>query len=618
MQGPRSAGWLAGILLALSVAVADDQLEGELDSPEQLVDSCERFEHGDPTRAIGLAAQAESLLAQEPDPALLHRVLGCRAWALTALGRTGEARAMLPSMSAITEQLVEPADQVNALRRKAALHHRTGDIESSAELLGRALEIAERHDLRTLRIGLLTNMGVFHSEASQHDLALNYYYRALELVQSGDDPAQQLPIRYNMGLTYRGAGNLDQASEVFAGLIEPLEAPGMEIRLASLLLTLGSIEQERGELDAAQAYLDRSAALHEALENPGEYASLLVTQAQLDLARGELDQALLRSDEALARARESDHQFTVRSALRTRSNVLLAADRADEALVLERERAALAEQYLRDQQRSRLNELEAELGVVLRERELVELRQAGELQRVELERQAQRQQVGMALIIAFLVLGVGLIVWQRGHNRSLHRLSRTDPLTGLPNRRHMTELLARAGADEQMTVMLLDLDHFKKINDDYGHDLGDRALVALADCLRQFAGEHAARAGRWGGEEFLLLVRERRRDRAVLLAAELLEKIANIEVGRVSGPPLKITASLGFVPLASTSSHSGQEFWEPALLIADQLMYKAKQAGRNRYFGAWPNHPDAALHPRRLDEQVQLGECEIFEGGGGS
>ncbi|TVQ41669.1 MAG: diguanylate cyclase [Wenzhouxiangella sp.] len=614
MRGMPSAAWFAALAFAFSTVVAEPGPDGEHLSPEELTNECERFEHGDPARAIDLALRAEAALVSEPDPAILHRALGCRAWALTSKGRTAEARALLEPMKGLSEQLLEPSDQVTALRRMAAIYHRIGDVSSTTDFLGRALRIAERHDLRTLRIGLLANMGVLHSEGGQHDLAKQYYYRALELWEPGDDPGQQLPIRYNLGLTYRGAGNLDSASEVLGGLIDSLEEPGMEVRLASLLLTLGIIEQQRGELDAAEAYFSRSAMLHEELANPSEYSSLLSSQAGLYLARGQVDQALERSEQALKMARKSDHQFTIRDALRIRSNALVAAGRHAEAIPLERERAELTEQYLRDQQRSRLNELEAELGVALRERELVALRRDRDLQRVELERQVQRQQIGMVLVIGFVVLVLGLVLWQRGHNRHLHRLSRTDLLTGLPNRRRMTEWLGQADKDGRITVMLLDLDHFKQINDNYGHDLGDRALIALAGCLRRFALEHAAQAGRWGGEEFLLLIRVSEADKAAKLAGVLLEQIAGVEIARASGPPLQFTASLGFSPLKSTKRHSGQELWEPALLIADQMMYRAKHAGRSRYCGAWPTSPDVALHPRRLEEQVRMGECRVLDG----
>lgn len=354
-------GSLAALAIVLSTAVADTNPIAESRSPDDLVADCERFEHGDPARAIDLAQQAEDALIGQPDPALLHRALGCRAWALTSQGRTLEANALLAPMTALSEQLLEPSDQVRGLRREAALYHRIGDIASSTDTLGRALEIAERHDLRSLRIDLLTNMGVFHSEAEQHDLAIQYYYRALDLREPGDEPQQQLPILYNLGLTYRGAGDMDSASRVLARLIDPLQEPGMEIRLASLLMTLGLIEQQRGELDAAEDYFSRSAALHEQLENPAEYASLLVSKSGLHLARGAVDQALVRSEEAMEVARKSDHHFTIRSAMRARSNALVAAGRHDEAVPLERDRAVLSEQYQREQQRSRLNELEAKL-----------------------------------------------------------------------------------------------------------------------------------------------------------------------------------------------------------------------------------------------------------------
>jgi diguanylate cyclase (GGDEF)-like protein len=154
----------------------------------------------------------------------------------------------------------------------------------------------------------------------------------------------------------------------------------------------------------------------------------------------------------------------------------------------------------------------------------------------------------------------------------------TDGLTGLPNRRSIDDALKRMAAHAGRTasplgVVLFDLDHFKQINDLCGHEKGDEVLAAVGVVI---AGSLRASdfGGRFGGEEFILLLPDTNRDGAVTVAEKLREAIAAVDVSGVSRP---ITASLGAASLP-------EDAVEPALLLraADRALYLAKARGRNR------------------------------------
>jgi diguanylate cyclase (GGDEF)-like protein len=153
-----------------------------------------------------------------------------------------------------------------------------------------------------------------------------------------------------------------------------------------------------------------------------------------------------------------------------------------------------------------------------------------------------------------------------------------DPLTGLPNRRNLsTELdrehaLARRGRPG-FAVLLLDVDHFKAVNDDRGHQAGDSALMIIADRLRLRARTSDV-VGRWGGEEFLIVAPDTTGEGAVALAEDLRRAVSGAPI-EIEGGPVSITASVG---VAAWERESVEEL----LGRADQALYEAKSTGRDR------------------------------------
>jgi diguanylate cyclase (GGDEF)-like protein len=199
--------------------------------------------------------------------------------------------------------------------------------------------------------------------------------------------------------------------------------------------------------------------------------------------------------------------------------------------------------------------------------------------------------------IAFILLAMAKERTEYRHRAA----ARTDPLTGVANRRgflEQTALSRRAATGTRPTaVLLFDLDHFKSINDQYGHAVGDRTLQIFADVAKAHIGT-AGMVGRWGGDEFVAVLYNTTCEIAATVAERIqvaLEKAAADIDGRLVGA----TVSTG---MAFSSRGS---FELPAMLLqADQALYRAKHDGRNRLAIATP---DAAPELPTVSQVVRIG-----------
>lgn len=188
----------------------------------------------------------------------------------------------------------------------------------------------------------------------------------------------------------------------------------------------------------------------------------------------------------------------------------------------------------------------------------------------------------------------------RSVNGQLAEASLTDPLTGLRNRRYLYEEASkdvdlvrrryqesRQGKGKPRTTdlvfLMVDLDHFKPINDAHGHAAGDEVLLQVRDTLR-----HAARSSdliiRWGGDEFLVIARHTDADEAEELAERIRSRIADRIMVLDDGTVVKTTCSVGFACYPFLREQAGRLAWEQVMAVADRAMYMAKES-RNAWVG---------------------------------
>lgn len=207
-------------------------------------------------------------------------------------------------------------------------------------------------------------------------------------------------------------------------------------------------------------------------------------------------------------------------------------------------------------------------------------------------------------------------------NERLRELSLTDPLTGLNNRRFLEmaiqENVSRAlrhlrhGAGvvpHDVILLLIDLDHFKRVNDTHGHQAGDRVLQQMGGILKELV-RTVDRVVRWGGEEFLVAAVDVDVREAPLLAERIRERVANHPFDIGKDTPLAVTCSIGF---ACFPLHGGQPdvlTWEQVLMLADQCLYLVKASGRNGWSGLLPilPPPPVTLDPLPVDREYLLAE----------
>lgn len=165
--------------------------------------------------------------------------------------------------------------------------------------------------------------------------------------------------------------------------------------------------------------------------------------------------------------------------------------------------------------------------------------------------------------------------------RQMETLAMRDGLTGLFNRRAIEEFAEAefeqgARKERPLSIVLLDVDHFKSVNDHYGHKFGDQTLQQVAQLFTEELRKYD-HVGRWGGEEFILVLPETRLENAMMVAERLRARTAEMKMPLENGKEFSVQISLG------VACSAGQFASLPKLIdAADQALYQAKQTGRNR------------------------------------
>ena len=288
--------------------------------------------------------------------------------------------------------------------------------------------------------------------------------------------------------------------------------------------------------------------------------------------------------------------------------------RSWEELVSSQERAgdlagALASYRRFKNDQDRIVDEEKKKQLELLEHKYQSERQAGEIERLKREvavrtLAADRRRFQLNLVGgSSLLLGlIGFSIYRRraASARLARELAVTDPLTGLKNRRYL--LLTMGGdiaaaqrkrrnapfgvrpSDADLVFLLIDLDRFKSVNDEFGHEAGDTMLIQVADVLRESCRASDTIA-RWGGDEFLVVSRFSDRRTASVLAERIRAAIELRVFELGDGRTAQRTCSLGFASFPFSIAHPDALTWEQVVAIADQALYRAKRAGSNKWVG---------------------------------
>ena len=224
---------------------------------------------------------------------------------------------------------------------------------------------------------------------------------------------------------------------------------------------------------------------------------------------------------------------------------------------------------------------------------------------------------GFAVVTILMLLSIGFVLVSKDRADELnHLLAIRDELTGLANRRRMREVLAsewnRANrSGRALTLVMIDIDHFKNYNDHYGHQAGDGCLKQVAQVIAAAAARAGDLAVRYGGEEFLLILPDTEAPDAKQLAQNLRQSVEALGLAHQNSPGGKVTVSVG----VAVQSERLFKDAESLLRAADEALYRAKHEGRNQVQVALASLLPGTLVPRAPLKLVQLIWRRAYESG---
>jgi diguanylate cyclase (GGDEF)-like protein len=296
-----------------------------------------------------------------------------------------------------------------------------------------------------------------------------------------------------------------------------------------------------------------------------------------------------------------------------------AGDLAGALKAYHRERT-LSNELFEERRQKAMVELQEKYEADKRQRQITLLRQENQVKSTEIDNRRLQQRVWWLLALVFALSAVIVYFLYRKvrqanaqleeKNLELKQQSARDPLTALYNRRHFQEFMrghqeiTQPGAGDEMVsaLYLMDVDHFKHINDTYGHGAGDAVLREISEALREILRE-TDMIVRWGGEEFLAFLPAVPRSSLDDVARRLLTGIPARTID-YQGMELSVNISIGYTPFPLAPGGRPMS-WERAVNLVDMALYLAKGHGRNRAYGVQGFAPDTSMTMEEIEQDIE-------------
>jgi diguanylate cyclase (GGDEF)-like protein len=506
----------------------------------------------------------------------------------------------------------------------------------AADRAGKALGLPDR-------VSLMLNFNALYMYAKNWPKAIEYGQRAMA---AGPDPAQQVAILANVGGAYQELGDFPRAGATYAHALRIARAH--QLPAPSLLNNMADLLQKQNQPAQALPLLQQAAR---EFERAGSTSEAATAYSNIGAALAGLDQHAA-AERAYAK---SLALFTAADDVQRRLELyprmvdnLVALGRYRDALSVMRAYKKLHDVHVTVQSNTQMAKLEAVIELERRNAELAQAQREHDRQQAALVRAKaleQRQLLTTEAMLAALLLLAAVAALSIRQSRvrkclnqslamknaeietqyrdltrlhdTISRQSEEDALTGLRNRRYGQAWLERLAAAHlearrkgsplmPALVMLLDIDHFKKVNDRHGHEAGDHALKHFAGILRE-CSRQADILVRWGGEEFLWACPGTPISEAQHLFARVRERLQQTPL-ILRGDRVSLTVSMGFSLFPLWPEATGD--WAFCLRMADTALYRAKTSGRDRWTGLIAGKLAQAMDHERCAREASVDELE--------
>lgn len=448
----------------------------------------------------------------------------------------------------------------------------------------------------------LNQLNSVYAAMKNEEKALKMIDEALLIAKTIGAIKMQGTLYLNQGLLYSAMGLTDAAVDAYQKALEISANSGLTRTHAAALNNISDIYLIRKDYPRAEVMARRAQARY---QEAGEMGGVAVAQCNIGFAlmgQGRINEGVAEVQRALKFIRGSGARADEEGILEELARMYAQAGLHREAYDTILGQQKLAKELFNADRAKSVATLQEQFDSVQRQKQIELLARENSLKDAELNNRRLQQIVTILGTVVTLMAGVFMFMLYskvRKANQKLHEANKQlefhsvrDPLTGLYNRRSFLELMKQRpstsgnGRREDANtdgLMILDIDHFKHINDTLGHAGGDIVLVEIAKRLRSTVRD-SDMVMRWGGEEFLVYSPKASAVHLKNLAHRILKVIGETPI-EVNGQLLEVTVTGGFLALPFSGLTEEECNWEKAMQIADMALYLGKVNGRNRAYG---------------------------------
>lgn len=556
-----------------NIAVAKSDLDAASQSAEKL------FEYGQ-------SQQLDWILAEG---LTLKGILAARQ------GESKQAFDYIEQAIVICESIHYERLLARALNTRGILHSRNLDYEASLSDYQKAISLLDDSNQHHFLGRIYSNISVVYSRLKDWRNAIEYNQKAAELLLKDDNISYELLV-----VLYSNASNLMlQVNDIAAATdfshkstVAARQSDNVQLIVNALWTEAELLLQQQQMSQAEPIILECLSLAHEALD-PLASKQCLYGLSEVRFSQKNYEQATEYANQLLLDFEDINNQDWLLKTHQLLAQIYQETAQYPEALAHLTTYYEGTQRQLFDTREKQIYELQVKFDAQLQDEKIALLTAENNLKAATLEKKELQEKLWI-LVFSGLTIGIALLIHRytsnkkristlRSTNKNLYMQSNKDPLTGLYNRRFVNNFvehkITKTGV-EYYSVLILDCDLFKKINDTHGHDAGDEVLMACATRLQNRIRANDVLA-RWGGEEFLILLALESDELQQHILERFNQVIADTPV-EYSGHSLKVTISIGATkPILSSEL---VQHWQHYLTLADSALYQAKSHGRNCAF----------------------------------
>ena len=573
-----------------------DSLETQLINAEEkeraniLASLVDEYRNIDPQKAIEYGEEALKIIDNIDDEIEKAHFFNHLAWAYKNINEFNKAREYTERGRECAISIDSSGLEAYALNTLGSIYLAENQYDKALENFLSALRIQEEKNDRASIASTMNNIGLIFFSTGDYNKSIEYISQALEIWEELGQKRSVAIAKQNIANVYSSQNKPEKALEYYLSSLKNCEEVGDERLSGRILINTAIIYYMKFfDIEKALEYFNRALVITRKYDDKENIARTIHYIAAINKDKGKYDKSIAQEYEALRIAKEIDDQFQKKCILQELSYMYADLHDFENAFNYHVRFKEINDSIFSIEQSEQITEMETKYETEKKEQQIVLLEKDNTIAGLKIKRQRLLllySVIGIVLILAFVLILSNLYRQKTKTakalavaNGKLEELSRTGSLTKLWNRRYLHEIVERERVRikrsfEAFSFILMDIDHFKNVNDTYGHECGDYVLSTMAVILRSAVRKQDV-VGRWGGEEFLLFLPSTSLQGAITIAESIRKKIADYPFNYDS-KDITITSTLGVSEFDETVSV------EECIKLADDGLYEGKESGRNR------------------------------------